>query len=37
MYTHSLCQYRDAIVREDEAQLVHLLEDGRRRKKEVDG
>ena len=37
VYIHSLCQYRDAIVREDEAQLVHLLEDGRRRKKEVDG
>lgn len=37
VYIHSLCQYRDAIAREDEAQLVHLLEDGRRRKKEVDG
>ena len=37
VYIHSLCQYRDAIVREDEAQLVQLLEDGRRRKKEVDG
>ena len=37
VYIHSLCQYRDAIVREDEAGLVQLLEDGRRRKKEVDG
>ena len=37
VYIHSLCQYRDAIVREDEAQLVQLLEDGWRRKKEVDG
>lgn len=37
VYIHSLCQYRDAIAREDEAQLVQLLEDGRRRKKEVDG
>ena len=37
VYIHSLCQYRDAVVREDEAQLVQLLEDGRRRKKEVDG
>ena len=37
VYIHSLCQYRDAIVQEDEAQLVQLLEDGRRRKKEVDG
>lgn len=37
VYIHSLCQYRDALVREDEAQLVQLLEDGRRRKKEVDG
>ena len=37
VYIHSLCQYRDAIVREDESQLVQLLEDGRRRKKEVDG
>lgn len=37
VYIDSLCQYREAIAREDEAQLVQLLEDGRRRKKEVDG
>lgn len=37
VYIASLCQYREAIAREDEAQLVQLLEDGRRRKKEVDG
>lgn len=37
VYIASLCQYREAIAREDEARLVQLLEDGRRRKKEVDG
>lgn len=37
VYIASLCQYREAIAREDEAQLVQLLEDGRKRKKEVDG
>jgi len=37
VYIDSLCQYREAIAREDEAGLVQLLEDGRRRKKEVDG
>lgn len=37
VYIASLCQYREAIAREDEARLVQLLEDGRIRKKEVDG
>ncbi len=37
VYIASLCQYREAIAQEDEARLVQLLEDGRRRKKEVDG
>lgn len=37
VYIASLCQYREAIAQEDEAGLVQLLEDGRRRKKEVDG
>ena len=34
---NSLHQYRDAIAQEDEDQLIKLLDDGRKRKEEVDG
>ena len=34
---NSLHQYRDAIADENEAQLIKLLDDGRKRKEEVDG
>ncbi len=34
---NSLTQYRDAISQENEKQLIQLLDDGRRRKEEVDG
>ena len=33
----NLSQYRDAIAREDEQRLIALLEEGKRRKEEVDG
>ncbi len=36
-YLHSLTAYRDAIVHEDLPQLTALLEEGKRRKEEVDG
>ena len=36
-FIHSLQQYRDAIVSDDLATLTQLLDDGRRRKEEVDG
>ncbi len=36
-YINSLQQYKDAIAREDADTLVALLDDGRRRKEEVDG
>ena len=36
-YIHSLGQYRAAIQDNDESQLISLLEEGRKRKEEVDG
>ncbi len=36
-YINALSLYKDAIAREDEAALVALLDEGRRRKEEVDG
>ena len=33
----SLTQYRDALVQEDEDTLIALLDEGRKRKEEVDG
>ena len=36
-YIDSLSQYREAIETEDEAQLIRLLDEGRKRKEEVDG
>ena len=36
-YLDSLKAYRDAIAHNDEAQLVSLLEDGKKRKEQVDG
>ncbi len=36
-YIDSLNQYKDALVQEDEAQLIALLDEGRKRKEEVDG
>jgi len=36
-YIHSLSQYRDAIAREDKQTLRQLLDEGRNRKKEIDG
>jgi len=36
-YINSLQQYKDALVREDEETLIALLDEGRRRKEEVDG
>ena len=36
-YLDNLQQYRDAIAGEDNARLVALLEEGKRRKEEVDG
>lgn len=36
-FMHSLQQYRDALDQGDEAELVRLLDEGRRRKAEVDG
>lgn len=37
VYIASLRQYREAIAQEDQDRLIQLLEDGRNRKKEVDG
>ena len=36
-YIESLCAYRDAILDEDSGTLIALLDEGRRRKEEVDG
>jgi prephenate dehydrogenase len=36
-YIQSLCEYREAIAKQDSAGLVALLEAGKRRKEEVDG
>lgn len=36
-YIESLCQYRDALQQQDEAALYQLLDDGKKRKEEVDG
>ena len=36
-YIKSLQMYRDAIAQEDDATLTRLLDDGRKRKEEVDG
>jgi len=36
-YIQSLEKYRDALLREDSALLVELLDEGRKRKEEVDG
>ena len=36
-FIDSLTKYRDAIANDDEATLIQLLEDGKRRKEEVDG
>ena len=36
-YLNSLKAYRDALAREDKEALVRLLEEGKRRKEEVDG
>jgi len=36
-YISSLTQYREAIAAEDEQTLITLLDEGRRRKEEVDG
>lgn len=36
-YMHSLQQYRNAIADRDEAALTDLLEEGKKRKEEVDG
>lgn len=37
IYINSLTQYKEAIEAEDEARLIQILDDGRRRKEEVDG
>lgn len=36
-YINSLTQYKEAIEADDEARLIQILEEGRRRKEEVDG
>ncbi len=36
-YIDSLCAYKDAIEKKDEATLIALLDEGRKRKEEVDG
>ena len=36
-YIESLCQYRDAIRNANEDTLISLLDEGRKRKEEVDG
>lgn len=36
-YIHSLQAYRDAIANGDETQLIGLLEEGKKRKEQVDG
>ena len=36
-YINSLKAYKDAIIRDDEATLIALLDEGRKRKEEVDG
>ena len=36
-YIHSLTQYKAAIEAEDEARLIQILDEGRKRKEEVDG
>lgn len=36
-FIDSLTAYRDAVAREDMQELVHLLDEGRRRKEEIDG
>ena len=37
IYIESLTKYRDAIAQNDAAMLISLLEEGRRKKEEVDG
>ena len=37
LYIHSLIQYKEAIEADDEAKLIEILDEGRRRKEEVDG
>ena len=36
-YIDSLTQYKNAIAAEDEEMLIHILDEGRKRKEEVDG
>ena len=36
-YIHSLTQFRDALANQDEDTLYRLLDDGKKRKEEVDG
>ena len=36
-YIHSLCQYKQAIEDDDMSRLVALLEEGKKRKEQVDG
>ena len=36
-YIHSLTQYKAAIEADDEARLIQILDEGRKRKEEVDG
>ena len=37
LYIESLQKYKDALEQQDEAYLIQLLEEGKRRKEEVDG
>ena len=37
LYIDNLQQYRDALLQEDENKLIRLLDEGRKRKEEVDG
>ena len=36
-YLNSLVAYRNAIAENNETELIHLLDEGRKRKEEVDG
>ena len=37
LYIDNLQQYRDALICEDETRLIQLLDEGRKRKEDVDG
>ena len=37
LYIDNLQKYRDALISEDESRLIQLLDEGRKRKEDVDG